>query len=108
MKQNLYTEDELQRVVQLVVQQLTHAPPNLDSPIIKKDVCSSEGEGDMSSSFRETYSYIDEHGNVQSIRFSGTNKRETDAKFQEFLCRPKTKKDVPTLKTYVETCSKNK
>lgn len=57
----------------------------------------------MSSIYRETYSYVDEQGITQSVRFNGNNKKETDAKFQDFLCGPKTKKEVPTLKTYVDT-----
>ena len=57
----------------------------------------------MSSLFRESYSYYDEQGQAQTIRFSGRNKRDTDAKFQEFLCGPQAHKPVPTLREYVDT-----
>lgn len=108
-EQNLYTEDVLMKVAELAAQraidQLIHAPPNLDNRTIKEDRCSSvqEGASNMPSTYRETYSYVDEHGVSQSIRFNGKNKKETDAKFQDFLCGPKTKKEVPTLKAYVDT-----
>ena len=102
---NLYTEDALIRVAEMAAQhaitQLIHAPPNLDNRIVG---LSNEGElTDMCSTFRETYSYTDEHGRTQTIRFNGKNKRDTDAKFQDFLCGPKTKKEVPTLTQYVDT-----
>lgn len=107
--QPLYTQEHLERVAQMAAQaavrQMFHAPPNLDSQIVKESYSSDEreGESNMCSMFRETYSYTDERGDVQSIRLNGKNKRETDAKFQEFLCNPKTKKEVPTLKNYVDT-----
>lgn len=105
----LYTESDLAHIAQMAaqaaIQQMLHAPPNLDNRIIENAVCSSDGEGElnMCSTFRETYSYTDEQGNIQSIRFSGRNKKETDAKFQDFLCKPKEKQPVPTLQEYVDS-----
>lgn len=106
--QILYTQAELERVAQMAAQEaikMLHSPPNLDSQIVKEIYTSDDREGElnMCSMFRETYSYTDDQGNIQSIRLNGKNKKETDAKFQEFLCKPKMKKEVPTLKDYVDT-----
>lgn len=106
--QVLYTQAELERVAQMAaqaaIQQMLHAPPNLENRIEKGGhSLDREEELNMCSMFRETYSYTDEQGNLQSIRFNGKSKKETDAKFQEFLCKPKEKKYVPTLKEYVDT-----
>ena len=103
----MYTKRELEQVAEMAaksaIYQLLHAPPNLDSRTTQEDIRSSQEEGElsMSSTYRESYSYIDEHGNTQTIRFGGKNKRETDAKFQEFLCGAK--KEAPTLRSYVDT-----
>lgn len=107
--QRLYNKTDLERVAQMAaqaaIQQMLNAPPNLDNRIVENGACSSDGEGElnMCSMYRESYSYLDDQGNIQSIRFNGRNKKDTDAKFQEFLCKPKAKKEVPTLKEYVDT-----
>ena len=103
----MYTKTELEQVAEMAaksaIYQMLHAPPNLDSKITKSGICSSceEGESSMSSTYRESYSYFDEHGKIQTIRFGGKSKKETDAKFQEFLCGPK--KEAPTLRSYIDT-----
>lgn len=103
----VYTKKELEQVAEMAaksaIHQLLHAPPNLDSQIEKSSYSfGEEGEADMCNTFRETYSYTDEQGNMQTVRFRGKNKRDTDAKFQEFLCNPKEKEPVQTLKEYVD------
>ncbi|MBR3739459.1 MAG: site-specific integrase [Clostridia bacterium] len=104
--QPMYTEAELERVAkiaaQTAIQQILHAPPNLENQIVESEICSSNKEGELNM-YRESYSYIDEQGNPQTIRFNGRNKKDTDGKFQEFLCRPKEKKPVPTITEFIDT-----
>lgn len=108
-QESFYTKSDLERVAavaaQTAIMKMLHAPPNLDNRIAGNDACSSEQEGasNMGSIFRETYSYINEQGVVQSVRFSGKNKRETDAKFQSFLTDQKEDVASPTLREYVDT-----
>ena len=56
----------------------------------------------MPNTFREIYSYTDENGEMQTIRLRGKNKRETDARFQEFLCQAKPPREYPTLREFVD------
>ena len=96
----LYTETDLanvaQQAAQAAIQQFLRSPPNLDN----------RTEGDLpekeDSMYRETYTYLDENGEVQTKRISGTSKRDTDAKFRDFLLKPKEKPKAPTLRQFVE------
>ena len=107
-KCGMYTKKELEQVAKMAVKftihQLLHAPPDLENRITQENVRSSNEEGElgMSSAYRESYSYIDERGAIQTIRLCGKNKKETDTKFQEFIRQSKSKKEVPTLKEYVD------
>lgn len=56
----------------------------------------------MASMYRETYSYIDREGNHTSVRLSGRSKEETDEKFQRHVMSEVRKKDVPTVRQFVE------
>lgn len=104
----MYTKDQLEQVAQLAAQnaikQMLASNVNLDNRIGDMNDYSSkkESEDNMSSKYVEAYSYTDEYGSIQSIRFYGKNKKETDAKFQEFLCKPKNVKPVPTLKEFID------
>ena len=51
---------------------------------------------------QETYSYIDREGNHASIRLRGRNKEETDEKFQRHVMSEVRKKDVPTVRQFVD------
>ena len=57
----------------------------------------------MASMYQETYSYIDREGNHASIRLSGRSKEETDEKFQRHVMSEVRKKDVPTVRQFVDT-----
>ena len=57
----------------------------------------------MASMYRETYSYIDREGNHTSVRLSGRSKEETDEKFQRHVMGEARKKDIPTVRQFVDT-----
>lgn len=103
----IYTEIIEQAVRAGVIAAMQQAMPalaNLDNRIEDTDCYSLEdGVTIMPNEFREVYSYTDEHGEMQTIRFRGKNKRETDARFQEFLCKPKQIHEAPTLRTFVDS-----
>lgn len=62
----------------------------------------TEGETDMASKYRETYTYRDEQGRKQTIRFNGKDKRDTDEQFQRFLCSRYETVTSPTVREFVE------
>lgn len=99
----MYTEEQLEQIAKLAaqtaIQQVLSLPVNLDNRTAE-NALHSEGEDTMFTAYRETYSYLDESGNTQTIRICGKNKRDTDAKFQKFLCSPK--QQTVTLKEFVD------
>ena len=76
---------------------------NLDNKTQQLSPSPCEGETDMASKFRATYTYTDPQGEQHTIRLSGQNKRETDLRFQEFLQQPTlpVKSTVKTLKQFI-------
>ena len=56
----------------------------------------------MASQHRETYPYRDHDGKQQRIRINGRDKRDTDEKFQEFLCNQKNTAPFMTILDFVE------
>lgn len=56
----------------------------------------------MASSCRETYTYRDAQGLKQTIRLNGRDKRDTDEKFQQFLCQLKESFSSPTVREFVD------
>ena len=76
---------------------------NLDNKTQQLSPSPCEGETDMASKFRATYTYTDPKGEQHTIRLSGQNKRETDLRFQEFLQQPTlpVKSTVKTLKQFI-------
>lgn len=61
---------------------------SLNTEMQESDVSPHEGDTDMASKFRATYTYTDPHGNTHSIRLNGQSKQDTDIQFQEFLGQP--------------------
>lgn len=61
-----------------------------------------EGENDMASKFRKTYTYVDAEGKECSILIRGSSQRDTDKKFQELLCGKRNDEASQTLKEFVD------
>lgn len=107
-KERLYTRSELESLASIAaekaVEHMLNSLPILDK-LTTKDVCSSDEEGasDMPSIYRETYSYIDESGNLATVRINGKNKRDTDAKFQAFLTKTSFEHKNVTLREYIDS-----
>lgn len=80
-------------------------PMNLDNETEQQGDSApcEEGNFDMASQYRETYSYADAGGKIQTIRLHGRNKRETDGKFQSFLMGSRVEAHTPTLREFVDT-----
>lgn len=76
---------------------------NLDNRMQEPDASPCEGDTDMASKFRATYTYTDAHGKQHTIRLNGQSKQDTDLQFQEFLGQPAlpAKKTVKTLRQFV-------
>ena len=78
-------------------------PKHLDNDTAQaQDAPCLGGETDMASQHRETYTYRDAQGKKQTIRLNGRDKRDTDEKFQEFLCGLKESSASPTITEFVE------
>jgi len=62
-----------------------------------------EGDTDMASKFRATYTYTDPLGVPHTIRLNGQSKQDTDLQFQQFLGQPAqpVKKHVKTLRQFI-------
>lgn len=76
---------------------------HLDNGTAQEEQPLLEGDASMASQHRETYTYFDENGKRQSIRLCGTDKRDTDAKFQRFLCQPQQRQTAPTVRAFVDS-----
>ena len=76
---------------------------NLDNKMQEPDVSPFEGDTDMASKFRATYTYSDAHGNHHAIRLNGQSKQDTDLQFQEFLGQPlfSSRKPTKTLRQFI-------
>ena len=76
---------------------------NLDNRMQEPDASPCEGDTDMASKFRATYTYTDAQGKQHTIRLNGQSKQDTDLQFQEFLGQPAlpAKKTVKTLRQFV-------
>ena len=104
-------EKEEERIAQTVCKTLSMLgilpgqPMNLDNRTTQQEELApcEGGNFDMASKYRETYSYVDSEGNVQSVRLYGKNKRETDQKFRTYVSGNKTDVHAPTLREFVET-----
>ena len=76
---------------------------NLDNRMKEPDVSPCEGDTDMASKFRATYTYTDAQGKQHTIRLNGQSKQDTDLQFQEFLGQPTfpLKPPVKTLRQFI-------
>jgi len=76
---------------------------NLDNRMQEPDASPCEGDTDMASKFRATYTYTDAQGKQHTIRLNGQSKQDTDLQFQEFLGQPArpAKKTGKTLRQFV-------
>ena len=76
---------------------------NLDNNMQEPNVSPFEGDTDMASKFRATYTYTDAQGNPHSIRLNGRSKQDTDLQFQQFLGQPAlpSKKPTKTLRQFI-------
>ena len=76
---------------------------HLDNRMQEPDASPCEGDTDMASKFRATYTYTDAQGKQHTIRLNGQSKQDTDLQFQEFLGQPAlpAKKTVKTLRQFV-------
>ncbi len=98
-----YTENDLKSAVQSVVSmalsQMLPLLANLDNRI-----GSSRQEGlNMPSQYRQTYSYTDSQGVLQSIQLGGSDHRETDLRFQNMLAMAQPEPKAPTLIEFVDS-----
>lgn len=96
-----YTESDLKSAVQSAVSMaLSQALPllaNLDNRI-----GSPRQEGlNMPSQYRQTYSYEDSTGVIQSVRLNGVSRADTDLQYQGFLLTAR-KPPAPTLIEFVD------
>lgn len=76
---------------------------NLENKTQQLSSSPCEGDNDMASNFRATYTYTDSKGEQHTIRLNGQNKRDTDLRFQEFLQQPSipVKSQAKTLKQFI-------
>ena len=76
---------------------------NLDNRMQEPYASPCEGDTDMASKFRATYTYTDAQGKQHTIRLNGQSKQDTDLQFQEFLGQPAlpAKKTGKTLRQFV-------
>ena len=76
---------------------------NLDNRMQEPDASPCEGDTDMASKFRATYTYTDAQGKQHTIRLNGQSKQDTYLQFQEFLGQPArpAKKTGKTLRQFV-------
>ncbi len=70
-------------------------PPNLENQIVR---CFPKGDT-MPSLYRKSYKYEDSTGIIQSVRFNGFSRADTDLQYQLFLNR---QPPAPTLIDFVE------
>lgn len=77
---------------------------NLDNETVQENRRTPcEGEiNNMASQHRETYSYFSADGSERTIRLNGRSKKETDAKFQQFILSGATTARTPTLREFVD------
>lgn len=76
---------------------------DLDNNMQEPDVSPHEGDTDMASKFRVTYTYTDAQGNPHTIRLNGQSKQDTDLQFQAFLGQPAlpARKPTKTLRQFI-------
>lgn len=80
MKNKLYTKTE---VLELVARLLDS---DLENGIQGSGSDCQEREAVMASKYREYYSYVNENGEKETVRIYGSDKNDTDLKFQQ-LCK---------------------
>ena len=109
MPDYIYTQKQIEEVAkksaEYAVKQALQSL-NLDNEI-QQDVIASLGEVNMASNYKERYYYTDNHGQIESKVFYGSNKKQTDLKFKMFLEEERSKQmHAPTLSEFVDNIYK--